>query len=133
MPARLGSLSAGATGHYYRPADGSKLTGEYFVKASMNGEPTYTCGQADMETLYGADSHAKVQVRAYPNPVVTTTNVTIEGSMNYEHSLRIVNLMGVELMNATFVGAETVVDMNGYTTGNYMISVDGIVVKVMKQ
>ncbi len=124
----------GATGHYYRPADGSKLTGEYFVKASMNGVPTYTCGQADMENLYGADNkQVNAIVKAFPNPVITTTNVTIENSENYEHNLRIVNLMGVEMQSTTFEGNETVVDMNGYVQGNYMISVDGIVVKVMKQ
>jgi hypothetical protein len=36
-------------------------------------------------------------------------------------------------MNTTFMGNETTVDMSGYVIGNYMISVDGIVVKVMKQ
>ena len=123
----------GATGHYYRPADGSKLTGEYFVKASMNGVPTYTCGQDDMETLYGADNASKAQVKAFPNPVVTTTTVTIEGSDTYEHSLRVVNLMGIEVENSRFEGNETTVEMTGYPQGNYMISVDGIVVKVMKQ
>ena len=124
----------GATGHYYRPADGSKLTGEFFVKAKMNGEPTYTCGQSDMETLYGADKQQKkATVKAYPNPVVNTTTVTIENSENWNHSLRIVNLMGIEVMNSTFEGNETKVDMDGFAQGNYMISVDGIVVKVMKK
>ncbi|MBQ7996776.1 MAG: InlB B-repeat-containing protein [Paludibacteraceae bacterium] len=124
----------GATGHYYRPADGSKLTGEFFVKAKMNGEPTYTCGQSDMETLYGADKQQpKATVKAYPNPVVNTTTVTIENSENWNHSLRIVNLMGIEVMNSTFEGNETTVDMDGFVQGNYMISVDGIVVKVMKK
>ena len=123
----------GATGHYYRPADGSKLTGEYFVKASMNGVPTYTCGQDDMETLYGGDKKNATKVSAYPNPVVTTTTVTIEESDNYEHSLRIVNLMGVEVENSRFEGNVTTVEMTGYPQGNYMISVDGIVVKVMKK
>jgi len=124
----------GATGHYYRPADGAKLTGEYFVKASMNGEPTYTCGQADMETLYGADSQQpKATVKAFPNPVVNTTTVTIENSENWEHNLRIVNLTGVEMFRTTFEGNETVVSMDGFVQGNYMISVDGIVVKVMKK
>ena len=123
---------AGATGHYYH-VDG-KLTGEYFVKATMNGEPTYTCGQSDMETLYGADSkQPKATVKAFPNPVVTTTNVTIENSENWNHTLRIVNLMGVEVLSTTFEGAETKVDMGGFVQGSYMISVDGIVVKVMKK
>jgi hypothetical protein len=121
----------GATGHYYH-ADG-KLTGEYFVQAKMNGVPTYTCGQDDMETLYGGGDKMKAIVKAYPNPVISTTNVTIENSPNYEHNLRVVNLMGVEMLNTTFVGNETTVDMDGYVIGNYMISVDGIVVKVMKK
>lgn len=87
-----------------------------------------------METLYGNDNKQQnVQVKAYPNPVVTTTTVTIEGSENWNHSLRVVNLTGVEVLNTTFEGNETTVDMNGYVTGNYMISVDGIVVKVMKK
>ena len=124
----------GATGHYYRPEGGAKLTGEYFVKASMNGEPTYTCGQADMETLYGADKQQpKATVKAFPNPVVNTTTVTIENSENWNHSLRVVNLTGVEMFRTTFEGNETVVRMDGFVQGNYMISVDGIVVKVMKK
>ncbi len=122
----------GANGYYYH-ADG-KLTGEYFVSAKMNGEPTYTCGQTDMETLYGAGQQAQAPVvRAYPNPVVNTTIVTIENSDNFEHNLRVVNLMGAEVMSTTFEGNETNVEMSGYPQGNYMISVDGIVVKVMKQ
>ncbi len=120
----------GATG-YYCHVD-NKLTGEYFVKAKMNGVETFTCPQTDMETLY-QDDIKQAKVSAYPNPVVNTTTVTIENSENRNHSLRIVNMMGIEVENATFEGDETTVDMGGYTTGNYMISVDGIVVKVMKK
>ena len=120
----------GATGHYYH-ADG-KLTGEYFVQAKMNGVPTYTCGQDDMNTLYGDDT-PKANVKAYPNPVLTTTNVIIENSLNTEHQLRVVNLVGIEMFNTTFDGDQTIVDMSGYVTGNYMITVDGVAVKVMKK
>ena len=134
----------GATGHYYRPEGGAELTGEFFVKATWKGIPTYTCGQSDMETLYGADkAQPKATVKAFPNPVVTTTTVTIEyngsfpegdkNSTEWNHNIRIVNLMGAEVMNATFEGDKTSVEMSGYPQGNYMISVDGIVVKVMKQ
>ena len=121
----------GATGHYYH-ANG-KLTGEYFVKANWNGIPTYTCGQADMQTLYGADKQQKAIVKAFPNPVVNTTTVSIEHSDNWEHALRVVNLMGVEIINTTFEGDRTTIDLDGHAQGNYMISVDGIVVKVMKK
>ena len=125
---------AGATGHYYRPEGGAKLTGEFFVKASMNGEPTYTCGQTDMETLYGADKQQpKATVKAFPNPVVNSTTVTIENSENWNHSLRVVNTVGIEMFRTTFEGNETELRMDGFVQGNYMISVDGIVVKVMKK
>ena len=121
----------GATGFYHRV--NGKLTGQYFVSAKMNGEHTYTCGQTDMETLYGADKPPVVTVHAYPNPVITTTTVTIENSESNEHDLRIVNLKGVEMFNTKFQGNKTVVDMNGYLQGYYMISVDGVTVKVLKK
>lgn len=37
----------GATGYYYQEA--GSLTGEYFVRAKMNGVETYTCPQTDMK------------------------------------------------------------------------------------
>ena len=123
----------GANGHYYRPANGEKLSGEYFVSAKMNGVPTYTCGQDDMTTLYGAEKKNAAKVRAFPNPVVNTTTVTIEGSDIYEHTLRVVNINGWEVVRSNFEGNQTTVEMGDYPQGNYMISVDGIVVKVMKQ
>ena len=120
----------GATG-YYCHVDG-QLTGEYFVAAKMNGVETFTCPQTDMETLY-EDDIQHVRVRAYPNPVIDKTNVVIENASEWNHNLRIVNLMGVEMMTTTFEGNETSVEMGNYPQGNYMISVDGIVVKVMKK
>ena len=118
----------GATGYYYKQEGG--LSGEYFIKAKMNGVDTYTCSQDDM-SLYGDTKQAKVS--AYPNPVVNTTTVTIENSYNYEHKLRIVNLMGIEMMTTSFEGNTTSVEMGTFPQGHYMISVDGVVVKVMKK
>ena len=43
------------------------------------------------------------------------------------------NLMGVEIQSTSFEGSETTLDMGGVLQGNYMIYVDGIVVKVMKK
>jgi hypothetical protein len=122
------TLIEGATGHYYKQEGG--LSGEYFIKAKMNGVETYTCPQDDM-TLYGDTKQAKVS--AYPNPVLNTTTVTIENSNAWEHNLRIVNLMGNEMITTSFEGNTTTVEMSSFPQGNYMISVDGIVVKVMKK
>jgi hypothetical protein len=118
----------GATGYYYKQAGG--LSGEYFIHAKMNGIDTYTCPQEDL-SLYADGKRAKV--RAYPNPVQSTTTVTIENSYRFEHDMRIVNLMGNEVLNTTFEGNTTTVEMDAFPHGSYIISVDGVVVNVMKQ
>jgi hypothetical protein len=121
----------GANGYYYH-ADG-KLEGEYFVRVKVYGVETYTCPQTDMETLYKGGQKAQVIVRAYPNPVVNNTTVTIENSEETNHILRVVNISGVEVLRTNFEGNETMVEMSDFVQGNYMISVDGITVKVLKQ
>ena len=118
----------GATGYYYKQAGG--LSGEYFIHAKMNGIDTYTCPQEDL-SLYADGKRAKVT--AYPNPVQSTTTVTIENSYRFEHDMRIVNLMGSEVLNTTFEGNTTTVEMDAFPHGSYIISVDGVVVNVMKQ
>jgi hypothetical protein len=121
----------GANGYYYH-ANG-KLEGEYFVRVKVYGVETYTCPQTDMETLYKGQPKAQVIVRAFPNPVVDNTTVTIENSENESHVLRVVNVTGVEVMRTTFDGNETKLEMSDFIQGNYMISVDGISVKVLKK
>ncbi|MBR6310113.1 MAG: hypothetical protein IKR52_02800, partial [Paludibacteraceae bacterium] len=120
----------GANGYYYRQL--GSLTGEYFVSVKMNEVATYTCPQTDMETLYG-DGSKIVRVNVVPNPVVDNATVTIQGSDKLTHSLSIINLMGAEMEYRTFEGDATTVEMGEYISGNYMISVDGVAVKVIKK
>ena len=126
-------LIPGATNYYYKQEGG--LTGEYFAKVKMNGVETFTCPQVDVETLYGqSDAAAKqAKVSVYPNPVVTTATVTIEDSDTFDHVLRVVNGNGWQVEQREFEGMETTIDLTGCTVGHYMISVDGVVVKVIKK
>lgn len=121
----------GATGYYYHSNE--KLTGEYFVRANMNGVNIYSCPQKDMDTLYGSDKAAAPTVSAFPNPATDFVTVSIEGSEAQSHTLQIVNMAGVEVLNTTFEGASTRIDLANFQEGTYMVSVDGIVVKVIKQ
>ena len=118
----------GANGYYYREEGG--LTGEYFVSAKMNGVDTYTCPQTDMETLISDDQ--QVTVSAYPNPTRENVNITIEGSDASTHAIRVINTMGVEMLHGTFEGNSVTIDMQSYPRGNYMVTVDGIVVRVIR-
>jgi len=119
----------GANGYYYREEGG--LTGEYFVRAKMNGVETYTCPQSDVETL-ADDGMGEVSVNVFPNPTSNNVTVTVSGSLQPMHTLRILNTVGVEMERRTFEGENTVVDMRGYQRGNYMVTVDGVVVRVIR-
>jgi hypothetical protein len=121
----------GATDRYYFENGG--LTGEYFVKAKMNGVDTYTCPQTDVETLYDGGKKMAVVVRAYPSPAIDRVEVSIENSDVLTHMMTIVNMMGSEIEKRMFNGNKTTLDVSGYQSGNYMISVDGNVVKVIKK
>ncbi|MBR4482949.1 MAG: T9SS type A sorting domain-containing protein, partial [Paludibacteraceae bacterium] len=121
----------GATGYYYHSNE--KLTGEYFVRANMNGVNIYSCPQSDMETLYGSNKNADVTVSATPNPVIDFVTISIEGSEAQNHTLKIVNMSGVEVLSTTFEGNSTKIDMSGYQKGNYVVSVDGVTAKVIKE
>lgn len=121
----------GATGYYYHSNE--KLTGEYFVRANMNGVNIYSCPQKDMDTLYGSNKNANVTVSATPNPVIDFVTISIEGSEAQNHTLKIVNMSGVEVLSTTFEGNSTKIDMSGYQKGNYVVSVDGVTAKVIKE
>ncbi|MBQ5425441.1 MAG: InlB B-repeat-containing protein [Bacteroidales bacterium] len=121
---------SGATGYYYRQVGG--LTGEYFISTKMNGVSTYTCPQTDVKTLYGAPKKVAT-VRVSPNPIANDATVSIEDSENFEHSLRIVNIMGKVIEVRTFNGNSTSINLSAYPTGTYLISVDGIGVKVIRK
>lgn len=119
----------GANGYFYREEGG--LTGEYFVSAKMNGVQTYTCPQTDINTLI-SDDNQNVTVSAYPNPTAESVTITIEGSENALHTFRVLNTLGVEMMRGAFEGDNITIDMRAYQHGNYMVNVDGVVVRVIR-
>ena len=106
------------------------LTGEYFVRAKMNGVETYTCPQTDMNTLV-TETRQKVAINVWPNPTSESVNVNISNE-NPTHILRILNTVGLEMEHRTFDGENTRVDMSDYPRGSYMLSIDGIVVRVIR-
>lgn len=121
----------GANGYYYQEEGG--LTGEYFVTARMNGVATATCRQNDVTTLLANDEAVSPAVSAYPNPATDQINIQVEGSAMPIHSLRVMSIMGLTIVSSTFEGNSTSIDLNGWQVGNYIVSVDGIVARIIKQ
>ena len=122
----------GANDYYYHQEGG--LTGEYFVSARYNGQPTYTCPQSDMTTLI---TEPQPTLTAYPNPtrhVVTLELLTPHSSLltAQTHVLRLLNLQGVELERRVFEGHSLQLDLSAYQRGSYVVSVDGMVVRVIR-
>lgn len=117
-------------GPYYQEEGG--LTGTYHVTMVMNGNSVRTCEQDDMNTIVPEAENVQASVSTYPNPAVDVVNVTIENSYNNSHSLRVMNVMGVTLVDTTFEGESTTVDFSRFGAGSYTVSVDGIVARVIK-
>ena len=121
-----------AQGQYYYQEEGG-LTGEYYVRASMNGLSVFTCPQTDVTTLIADEQAPETTVSAYPNPATDRVTLRIEGSVARMHTLRVMNVMGLSIENRVFEGNETSIDLRGLHAGNYVVSVDGIVVRVIKK
>ena len=120
-----------AQGKYYYQEEGG-LTGQYRVAAKMNGVAIFTCPQDDVTTLI-VDGTQPATVKVYPNPAAESATVNITNSDSDIHTLRVMSIVGAEMENTTFCGDSYNLDLRGYTNGSYTVSVDGIVVRVIKK
>ena len=123
----------GVDGQYYKEASGS-LTGTYHVELrnSSTGATTRTCPQ-DILTVPTEDNVFDPIVNTYPNPSTDNINVSIDNSTSDLHTLRVMNIMGQTMVNTTFSGSETSVNMSSFARGTYTVTVDGITVRVIKK
>lgn len=130
---RDGVAIEGATGYYYQEEGG--LAGHtYHVTATMNGQATASCEQDDVTTLLHDDAaETAVTVSVYPNPTTQSVCVSINNSNAATHTLRVMNIMGVTVEAGSFNGDNTTIDMSRMINGSYTVSVDGVVVRVIKK
>lgn len=118
------------SGPYYQEVGG--LTGTYYATFVINGTPNRTCTQTDVTTLV-ADETAPVSVSVYPNPTVDAVTVQVENAKENTHSLRVMNVLGMTLLDTAFEGEKIGIDFSRYVGGSYTVIVDGIVVRVIKK
>ena len=121
----------GANGYYYQEVGG--LTGEYHVTARMNGRLTASCTQDDVTTLLSDNTTGLTTVSAFPNPTADHINIHIDGTRTPVHSLKVVSVMGMTMTSGTFEGDSTTIDLGSWQPGNYIVSVDGHVVRIIKK
>ena len=123
--------SVAADVYYYQEEGG--LTGQYRVVAKMNGMPVASCAQDDVETLLADMQEEPATVNVYPNPAADFASISIDNTRAASHTLRVMSIMGVEMVNTTFNGNSYRLDLSGFAKGSYTVSVDGIVVRVIKK
>jgi len=117
----------GATEAWYQDPNG--LSGTYHVAADRDGVRTWTC-----EKEYQFQSSAKeMTIEAYPNPTIDRVNIMLKDSPNYSHTMRVMNVMGLTVLNTTFDGNETTINLQGLNHGTYTVSIDGQTVRVIKK
>lgn len=109
------------------------LTGQYRVVATMSGRTVVTCPQTDVTTLIVDEQSPEASVEAYPNPATDQVTLRVNGSAARTHTLRVMSVMGLTIESRVFEGNEAKVDLRGLQAGNYVVSVDGIVVRVIKK
>jgi len=127
----------GANDYIYHEEGG--LTGEYMVRVKINGVETYTCPQGNLHHLLdgieAVEECGKATLTVYPNPTTDAVTVTFknEKTRGEGHTLRVMNMVGAEMVHRTFQGERTMIELSEYPSGQYMVSVDGVVVKLIKK
>lgn len=116
-------------GPYYREVGG--LTGNYYATMKINGVQNRTCAQDNFAQY--PDEVASMTVSIYPNPAVDNVTVRVENATEFTHTLRVMNVLGMTILDTAFEGDETSVDFSRYARGSYTVSVDGVVLRVIKK
>ena len=123
---RDGMPIAGATKPYYQDLGG--LDGHsYSVRlTTASGYRASVCERD------GFSTKAVRAVTVSPNPVKDRCRVSLSWGSADEHTLRVFNSHGTIVMQRSFVGGETVVDVAGLNADVYIVSVDGVTSKMVK-
>lgn len=121
------------SGPYYQQEGG--LDGIYFAEFSFLGDDTRhrTCDQTDFTENNYPEEVPATKVSAYPNPTTNSVNIKLENATQFTHTLRVMSVMGVTMLETTFDGDATSIDFSRFGNGSYTVSVDGIVVRVIKK
>lgn len=103
------------------------LTGEYSVRVNMGlSDEGYVCPKA-----FTSSSKVSI-VHVYPSPVVSNTNIKLQGFHDGEHLMQVFDNHGTVVFSTTFSGFEYKLDMSTLAPGSYLINVDGRTAKTIK-
>lgn len=123
-----GELIEGATEPYYQEIGG--LSGNYYVKLNIGTDSEVrTCSRDVWDELV----HGERSITVSPNPMDGEVTVYLDNFDNNQHSLSIINDIGTTIITEWFRGDVVNINTNVLTPGNYIVSIDGIIEKVIKK
>ncbi len=123
-----GEIIAGATKPYYQEIGG--LTGSYFVKVNAGTDSEVrTCSRSVWDKIVKNEKIITVS----QNPIKEGTTVTLHNFEESEHTLSVINQLGSIVLTERFSGNKFELNTNPIPAGNYIINVDGVSLKVIKE
>lgn len=123
-----GEMIDGATRPYYQELGG--LTGSYYVRINVGTDSEVrTCSRSVWDKIVkGARSISVSQ-----NPIKEGATVTLINFEETQHTLSIINQLGSTVITERFTGNKIDLNTSLMPAGNYIINVDGISLKVIKE
>lgn len=123
-----GKMIYGATKPYYQEMGG--LTGSYYVKVNTDTDNEMrTCSREKWDELARRTKSLSIS----RNPVKTEATVTLHNFEEAQHTLSIINQLGTTVLTERFTEEQIELNTAPLPAGNYIINVDGISLKVIKE
>ncbi len=123
-----GKMIYGASKPYYQEIGG--LTGSYYVKINEGTDSEMrTCSRNTWESI----SQGKKRISVSDNPIKEDVTVTLHNFDDSQHTLSVINQLGSTILTERFSENAITLSTNLIPPGNYIINVDGISLKVIKE
>lgn len=123
---RNGEELSGATKPYYQELGG--LNGSYYVELDRG-----TATQGHTCPLFFTPSAEGIKtLTVTPNPIQSSASLSLTGFDNNTHILNIYNAFGQRVLSLTFEGTDYSIDLSAIPQGVYIIDVDGVNIKTIK-
>jgi hypothetical protein len=109
---------------------GSEATKSYNLihENPIDGKNYYRVKIVKDDSIYSYSNIKEVDfgtdIQIYPNPFVSKVNISVCTQTPGTYTVRIVNGAGQQVMEKTFSGAFTTLDLSGLSTGSYIAIVD---------
>ncbi len=105
----------------------------FFHSSPVPGKNYYRLKMVDKDGKFSYSNTVVIQfgadavVKVYPNPFTSFLNISVSSLVNTKNTVKVLDLQGRVIMQQTFNGGNTTVDVSKLAAGTYMVQVNGSV------